>query len=216
MKAIKIKYTLKNGNTMVVGIIADNREQAVKTLLDRQKNVKNLVQVEIGMDLHIMTNSIKYTLLQGKEEIKKLKTELQHLKSCLMTADDDIEILRSSKANVSNDTRYVKEIEMLHEKIVQMEIDKPNSSKQIDTKKYTDEIEKLKAEISTLKTDIEIHKAESLDLTKLHDESQVEMEKLKKTQGFDKFICPECLKSFKSPKGVKLHFNKMHKEGFNE
>ena len=52
MKAFKLNYGLKNGSTLSVGIIADNREEAVKTLMDKQKNVRTISQIEIGMDIH--------------------------------------------------------------------------------------------------------------------------------------------------------------------
>ena len=75
MKAIRIGYTLKNDSTMKVGILADNSEQAVKTLLDKQKDVKSIIQVEVGMDIHVFSENVTHKLLHGKKEIKELKGE---------------------------------------------------------------------------------------------------------------------------------------------
>jgi len=163
MKAFKIDYSLKNGASMSVGVIADNREQAVEVLLKKQINISNISGVSIGWDLHVMSDNVKQNLIHGRSDIKKLKDEIQYLKNCLMDSDDEIEKLRLNIMEKPIINTNIDEVSMLHEKIVQLEIEKEQISK-----------------------------------------------------GQDRFICPECLKQFKNPRGVKMHFNKMHKEGFKD
>ena len=208
MKTFQINYELTNGSSMVVGLVADNREQAVQTLLSKQKDIKSIHQVSSGIDVHVLTDSIKAGFVNGMKEIKLMKKEVSYLKRCLMDSDDEIERLRHREIDTSNTTRYTKEIEMLHEKIVQMEMNKQLDPKPDNTNELNVRIKQLESELKSLPEQIPDDKME-MKVKALEEEL--------KLQGVvEKFICPECLKSYKNPKGVRMHFNKMHKKGLTD
>jgi len=161
MQLFKINYMLESGQSMSVVMLSDSREEAMRALYKKQKNILHLDQFGTGDVVHLITDNVIEQIVNSTPKVKNLKAEIQKLKEHLMDSDDEIQRLQdiafSAPSPVDNN-----EISMLHDKIIALETEK----------------------------------------VELQANGVVE----------EKFICPECLKSFKSPAGVKTHYKKVHKE----
>jgi hypothetical protein len=183
MKLFRLYYTLKNNTSMIVGMIADNREQAIDSLRKRQKNIHSIERIYIGEDVHAFSDNIVNNLTQNNPKTTAFKKEIQYLKNLLLDSDDEIERLQKLTTD-SAPKMHVNsgEMEMLHNKIVELETEKMEL---MEGKSEPKVVEKIVEKI------VEVEGTEKI---------------------VEKFICPECLKSFKSPKGVGIHYKRQHKE----
>lgn len=127
MKLFRLYYTLQNNASLVVGMVADNREQAIATLKARQKNIKSIDSIFIGEDIHAFTDNIVDNLIQNSPKLGMLKKEIQYLKNLLHDSDDEIERLQNLGASSTvQPTINVNEVTMLHNKIVALEMENMN------------------------------------------------------------------------------------------
>jgi hypothetical protein len=206
MRLFKIKYVLTNNVTMNVGIVANNREESIKYLKNHQKNIRSIEMITIGDEIHAIEESIVDIYINKKDKVKKLKEDIQYLKNCLLESDEIIEKLQS---NPVEKPVNVNEIGMLHEKIVQLETEKmelmENSSGE-SSKKLQDENKKLQEKIEELKKKEQEYSEHILDLSRKVEKSE------KKTEIKKVYVCPECEQELSSPRGVKQHYTKMHKD----
>jgi len=109
---------------MVVGIVADNREQAIETLHKRQKNVKSIERIFMGDQIHVISDHIMSNSVQNDVAIKVYKKEIQYLKNLLMDSDDEIKRLQELSFDAKPQVAVgANEIEILHEKIVDLEME---------------------------------------------------------------------------------------------
>lgn len=121
MKMFGIKYLLQNDQQMDVGVIAQNREQAVHALMDKQKGVKSVVGIMLGPEVHLLSKEVKEPLVNSGGEVKELKKQNQYLKNCLMDSDEHIASLMKESDKKNNPIINTGENEMLMNKIVELE-----------------------------------------------------------------------------------------------
>jgi len=186
MRFFGIKYTLKNQQQLDVGVVADNREQAVHALMDKQKGVDSVIGINVGYEVHLISKNVLQNLSNQSEDLKPLKDQIVYLKECLMDSDERIvKLTNEGPEPVANDG----EIGLLHEKIVEMEI-------QLMKKGPVDNsaLDKLNEKVVYLET-------ENKKLLDTAIPSEVPTE----------YVCLECRKKYKTFTGLEKHFNKEHK-----
>ena len=190
MRFIKINYTLRNNNTMSVGIIADNRESAIKCLFEKQPNIKSVNSVFIGDEIHAIDSNVTDNLLRTTSMVKNLKDDIFRLKEYLLESDNTIAKLRDESLNVPKQTADINEISMLHEKIVQLEMEKMELEKgSSPVVQNTIEVDRLKGRIKELEAMIN-----------------------KTEPPLIQYTCEFCGETFDNEKGLKIHTSRKHKE----
>lgn len=122
MFAYNISYVLQNNNQYTVGILANNKEEAMKTLYSKQKNIKNISSVSTSSKIHIISENILRNSVGLFEEIKKLKNENMKIKNHLMDSEDELSELKNSSFSENKLTIDSQEANIeLENKIIELE-----------------------------------------------------------------------------------------------
>jgi hypothetical protein len=85
MRIFKINYELANGNNLIVGVLADNKDRAVAHLKGKVNGVKRINSISAGeSDLHTIDENIVKKICKGytsNDESEKLKEKLISLEN---------------------------------------------------------------------------------------------------------------------------------------
>jgi len=191
MKVFTVKYVLKNGQTMDVGVIAQSREQSVHALMDVQKGVDTVIGINIGPEVHVISTQVKSLFPNENDgKIKELKKKNIYLKNCLMDSDEHIaSLMKEADKRISPVVVDTSENEMLMNKVIELETKLMKPNEVVDNSlidKLNTKVLQLEQENNELKN----AKPKSVKLTE--------------------YVCNECGKTYKTSTGLDKH-KKIHK-----
>jgi len=189
MKVFTVKYVLKNGQTMDVGVIAQSREQSVHALMDVQKGVDTVIGINIGPEVHIIATQVKSLFPNENDgKIKELKKKNIYLKNCLMDSDDHIaSLMKEADKRISPVVVDTSENEMLMNKVIELETKLMKPNEVVDNSL----IDKLNTKVLQLE----------------QENNELKSAKPKLTE----YVCNECGKTYKTSTGLTAHMKKIHK-----
>ena len=192
MKVFTVKYVLKNGQTMDVGVIAQSREQSVHALMDVQKGVDTVIGINIGPEVHIIATQVKSLFPNENDgKIKELKKKNIYLKNCLMDSDDHIaSLMKEADKRISPVVVDTSENEMLMNKVIELETKLMKPNEVVDNSL----IDKLNTKVLQLE----------------QENNELKSAKPKSAKPTE-YVCNECGKTYKTSTGLTAHMKKIHK-----